>query len=156
MDHHRARRGVSTMSRLTVSGLTILYDAQCPLCVHLHNWLLRQRRLVPLDLVPAGSVEARRRFPVLDHDRTLREITVIGDKGQVYGGLAAWVVCLWALADHRAKAHWLATPAGAPFVRVTMLAAAKYRDARMAGAGTGATAGAGVPVPCDDRCAVSG
>ncbi|MFD5099620.1 thiol-disulfide oxidoreductase DCC family protein [Streptomyces albidochromogenes] len=133
------------MSRLPVSRLTILYDAQCSLCVHLRNWLLRQRKLVPLDLVPARSVEARRRFPVLDHDRTLREITVIGDKGQVYGGLAAWVVCLWALAEYRPKAHWLATPAGAPFVRMTMLAAAKYRDAR--------TAGAGVPVPCDDRCA---
>ncbi|GGX38549.1 thiol-disulfide oxidoreductase DCC family protein [Streptomyces chryseus] len=140
------------MSRLPVSRLTILYDAQCSLCVHLRNWLLRQRKLVPLALVPAGSAEARRRFPALDHDRTLREITVIGDKGQIYGGPAAWVVCLWALAEYRPKAHWLATPAGAPLVRVTMLAAAKYREATTAGAAVGA----GVPVPCDDRCAAPG
>ncbi|MGW7053784.1 thiol-disulfide oxidoreductase DCC family protein [Streptomyces sp. NPDC054887] len=139
------------MSGLPVSRLTVLYDAQCSLCVHLRNWLLRQRRLVPLDLVPAGSVEARRRYPRLDHERTLREITVIGDKGQIFAGPAAWVVCLWALADHRSKAHWLATPAGAPFVRGTMLAASKYREVSTAG-----RVGAGVPVPCDDRCAVPG
>ncbi|WP_406307357.1 DUF393 domain-containing protein [Streptomyces sp. NBC_00879] len=131
-----------------VRGLTVLYDAQCSLCVHLRSWLLRQRQLVPLDLVPAGSAEARRRYPRLDHTATLREITVIGDRGQIYTGPAAWIVCLWALAEYRPRAHWLATPAGLPFVRVTMLAASKYREATAAGA-------AG-PAPCDDRCSVPG
>ncbi|MDX2559806.1 DCC1-like thiol-disulfide oxidoreductase family protein [Streptomyces sp. TX20-6-3] len=112
-----------------VGRLTVLYDADCPLCVHLRHWLLRQRQLVPLDLVPAGSQEARRRFPELDHGATLREITVVGDRGQVYRETSAWIVCLWALADHRAKVHWLATPAGQPFARVTVLAAAKWREA---------------------------
>ncbi|QIP85034.1 DUF393 domain-containing protein [Streptomyces sp. Tu 2975] len=128
---------------LAVRALTVLYDADCSLCVHLRSWLLRQPHLVPLRFVPAGSVAARRDYPQLDHARTMREITVIGDRGQVYSGQAAWIVCLWALAEHRPKAHWLATPAGAPFVRVTMLAAAKYRE--MTGAGAGAA-------PCDDRC----
>jgi predicted DCC family thiol-disulfide oxidoreductase YuxK len=128
---------------LAVRALTVLYDADCSLCVHLRSWLLRQPQLVPLRFVPAGSDAARRDHPQLDHARTMREITVIGDRGQVYSGQAAWIVCLWALAEHRPKAHWLATPAGAPFVRVTMLAAAKYRE--MTGAGAGAA-------PCDDRC----
>ncbi|MDQ0844607.1 thiol-disulfide oxidoreductase DCC family protein [Streptomyces sp. V1I6] len=128
---------------LAVRALTVLYDADCSLCVHLRSWLLRQPQLVPLRFVPAGSDAARRDYPQLDHARTMREITVIGDRGQVYSGQAAWIVCLWALAEHRPKAHWLATPAGAPFVRVTMLAAAKYREM------TGAAAGA---APCDDRC----
>jgi predicted DCC family thiol-disulfide oxidoreductase YuxK len=128
---------------LAVRALTVLYDADCSLCVHLRSWLLRQPQLVPLRFVPAGSAAARRDYPELDHARTMREITVIGDRGQVYSGQAAWIVCLWALAEHRPKAHWLATPAGAPFVRVTMLAAAKYREM------TGAAAGA---APCDDRC----
>jgi predicted DCC family thiol-disulfide oxidoreductase YuxK len=107
---------------------TVLYDARCGLCVHLRHWLTKQRQLVPLELIPAGSEAARRRYPGLDHRATLQEITVIGDRGQIYRGPAAWIVCLWALADHRAKSHWLATPAGAPFVRVAMLSAAKYRD----------------------------
>ncbi|MEI5006651.1 DCC1-like thiol-disulfide oxidoreductase family protein [Streptomyces sp. PmtA] len=118
--------------------LTVLYDAQCSLCVHLRHWLLRQRQLVPLELVPAASEEARRRFPALDHESTLREITVIGDRGQVYRSTAAWIVCLWALAEYRPRAHWLSTPAGQPFAKVTVLAAAKYREITAA--------------PCEGRC----
>ncbi|MFE6227249.1 DCC1-like thiol-disulfide oxidoreductase family protein [Microtetraspora glauca] len=112
-----------------VGRLTVLYDADCPLCVHVRHWLLRQRQLVPLDLVPAGSQRARQLFPDLDHAATLREITVIGDRGQVYRASAAWIVCLWALAEHRPRAHWLATPAGQPFARAAVLAAARWRDA---------------------------
>ncbi|ATW52761.1 thiol-disulfide oxidoreductase DCC family protein [Streptomyces peucetius] len=146
--------------RPAVRALTVLYDSDCSLCVHLRSWLLRQPQLVPLRLVPAGSAEARHRYPQLDHARTKREITVIGDRGQIYSGEAAWIVCLWALAEHRPKAHWLATPAGAPFVRVTMLAAAKYREATGAAAagapvgGAAEVAGAAEVVPCDDRCSV--
>ncbi|MFF5446078.1 thiol-disulfide oxidoreductase DCC family protein [Streptomyces sp. NPDC012888] len=129
-----------------VNRLTVLYDAQCPLCVHVRHWLLGQRWLVPLRLVPAGSEEARRLFPELDHGATLREITVVGDAGQVWTGPEALVVCLWALAEHRPKANWLATPAGRPFARATMATAAAWRGATRPG-GT---------VACDDRCAVPG
>ncbi|MFI6699523.1 thiol-disulfide oxidoreductase DCC family protein [Streptomyces sp. NPDC050509] len=122
-----------TARRLPVRRLTFLYDAQCALCVHLRHWLMRQPQLVPLDPVPACSQEARRRFPDLDHGATLKEITVVGDGGQVYRGTAAWIVCLWALAEHRPKAHWLATPAGAPFARASVLAASKYRELTAAG-----------------------
>ncbi|MFE2747752.1 thiol-disulfide oxidoreductase DCC family protein [Streptomyces scopuliridis] len=114
--------------RPPVRRLTLLYDAHCPLCVHLRHWLTRQPQLVPIDPVPAASQEARRRFPDLDHGTTLKEITVIGDGGQIYRGTAAWIVCLWALAEHRPKAHWLSTSAGAPFARVSVLAASKYRE----------------------------
>ncbi|MFD4372692.1 thiol-disulfide oxidoreductase DCC family protein [Streptomyces sp. NPDC058486] len=132
-----------------VGRLTVLYDADCPLCVHLRHWLLRQRQLVPLDLVPAGSQRARDLYPDLDHASTLREITVIGDRGQVYTASAAWIVCLWALAEHRPRAHWLATPAGQPFARAAVLAAARWREAlKGPGAGDG---------PCGDgHCEVPG
>ncbi|MFJ5551982.1 thiol-disulfide oxidoreductase DCC family protein [Streptomyces sp. NPDC093225] len=138
-------------TRTPVRRLTVLYDAQCPLCVHLRNWLLGQKWLVPLALVPAGSFEAHRRFPRLDHAATLREITVVGDKGQVWRGTGAFIVCLWALAEHRPKARWLATPTGLPFARATMLAAAKVRAGTAGAAGT--TAGT---TGCSDGCAVPG
>ncbi|OII69745.1 thiol-disulfide oxidoreductase DCC family protein [Streptomyces sp. CC77] len=112
-----------------VTRLTVLYDHQCPLCVHVRHWLLRQSVLVPLDLVPAGSEEARRRFPALDHGATLEEITVVGDGGQVYRGTDAWITCLWALAEHRGTARWLAGPTGRPFARMAVLAAARWREA---------------------------
>ncbi|MEU8621688.1 DCC1-like thiol-disulfide oxidoreductase family protein [Streptomyces sp. NPDC048623] len=132
-----------------VRRLTVLYDADCPLCVHLRQWLLRQPQLVPLDLVPAGSPEARRRFPELDHTDTLREITAVGDGGQVYRSTDAWIACLWALAEHRPRAHWLATPTGRPFARATVLAAAKWREALKSGSGTGTGAGAGAEGSAD-------
>ncbi|WP_327273388.1 DUF393 domain-containing protein [Streptomyces sp. NBC_01224] len=126
--------------RLSVERLTVLYDAQCSLCVHLRQWLLKQRQLVPLDLVPAASDEARRCFPGLDHAGTLAEITVIGDRGQIYRGTDAWIVCLWALAEHRPRSHWLTTPAGRPFARATVLAAAKYRSLTATPCGAGDSA----------------
>ncbi|MGW1276452.1 thiol-disulfide oxidoreductase DCC family protein [Streptomyces tsukubensis] len=149
-----------------VHRLTVLFDAECGLCAHVRDWLVRQRQLVPLDLVPAGSALARELFPSLDHQATLRRITVVGDGGQVYTDDAAFLVCLWALADHRDKAAWLASPAGKPFIRAAVLAASAYREStgaagrRLDGPGGGPDGrGAGGPgersgegSPCDDRC----
>lgn len=127
-----------------VRRLTVLYDAGCGLCVFLRDWLVRQRQLVPLDLVPAGSPEARHRFPRLDHGATLEEITVVGDGGQVYRGAGSWVVCLWALDGYRPLAHKFSTPSGQRLARGAVLAAAKYRGARWQRR----------PSACDSGCAV--
>lgn len=116
-----------------VRRLTVLYDAQCSLCTFLRDWLVRQPQLVPLELVPAGSDEARRRYPGLDHGATLEEITVVGDAGQVYRGQAAWIVTLWALREHRPLAHRLSTPSGARLAKGAVLAAAKWRGAQWGG-----------------------
>ncbi|MFF2517805.1 thiol-disulfide oxidoreductase DCC family protein [Streptomyces sp. NPDC058086] len=116
-------------ARVPVLGLTVLYDARCSLCTFLRDWLGKQPQLVPLRLVPAGSEQARALYPSLDHRATLDEITVVGDGGQVYRGAAAWVVCLWALREHRPLAHRLSTPAGARLAKGAMLAAAKWRSA---------------------------
>lgn len=120
----------ATANRTPVRRLTVLYDAQCSLCAFLRGWLVRQPQLVPLELVPAGSEEARRRFPGLDHGGTLEEITVVGDAGQVYRDTAAWIVTLWALREHRPLAHRLSTPSGARLARGAVLAAAKWRGAQ--------------------------
>ncbi|MER7476851.1 DCC1-like thiol-disulfide oxidoreductase family protein [Streptomyces sp. NPDC126510] len=122
--------GTGTHAAAPVRRLTVLYDAECSLCAFLRDWLLRQPKLVPLELVPAASEEARRRFPGLDHRATLDEITVVGDAGQVYQGPAAWVVTLWALREHRPLAHRLSTPSGALLAKGAVLAAAKWRGAQ--------------------------
>jgi predicted DCC family thiol-disulfide oxidoreductase YuxK len=51
-----------------VRSLTVLYDARCGLCSAARRWLEEQRQLVPLELLPAGSEDARRRFPTLCED----------------------------------------------------------------------------------------
>ncbi|KNB51012.1 thiol-disulfide oxidoreductase DCC family protein [Streptomyces caatingaensis] len=129
-----------------VRRLTVLYDARCALCSSVRDWLARQRQLVPLDLVPAASEEARRRLPRLDHSASLEEITVVGDGGQVYRGAAAWVVCLWALDAYRPLAHRLGTPSGMRLARNAVLAAAKYRRAQL-GRQPGPGCDSGCPVP---------
>ncbi len=133
------RRGPDRPDRRPLRRLTVLYDPACRLCAFASGWLARQRQLVPLDLVPAGSAEARRRFPALDHAATAKDVTVVGDGGQVYRGDSAWVVCLWALRDHRAFSHTLTTPAGRRLARAAVLSAAKYREA------SGRTGPAGPP-----------
>jgi hypothetical protein len=67
--------------------------------------------------LPAGSPEARRRFPQLDHTTTLAEMTVVSDTGAVYTEGNAWVICLWALRSYRAWALRLATPELLPLAR---------------------------------------
>ncbi|MGW4044720.1 thiol-disulfide oxidoreductase DCC family protein [Streptomyces sp. NPDC004721] len=119
--------------RVPVRGLTVLYDAECALCSFVRDWLAGQSQLVPLELLPAGSEQAGRRFPGLDHGATLDEVTVVGDSGQVYRGAAAWIVVLWALREHRPLAHRLSTPAGARLARGAVLAAAKWRGGRWGG-----------------------
>ncbi|MER6286287.1 thiol-disulfide oxidoreductase DCC family protein [Streptomyces sviceus] len=129
----------STADRTPVRRLTVLYDADCSLCAFLRDWLVRQPQLVPLEMVPAGSAEARRRYPGLDHRATLEEITVVGDAGQVYRDTAAWIVTLWALREHRPLAHRLSTPSGARLARGAVLAAAKWRGAQWQGGQWGGT-----------------
>ncbi|MFJ2607791.1 thiol-disulfide oxidoreductase DCC family protein [Streptomyces sp. NPDC091279] len=126
----RAIEGRDAEVRVPVRGLTVLYDAECSLCSFLRDWLQRQPQLVPLELVPAGSAEARRRFPDLDHRVTFEEVTVVGDTGQVYRDTAAWIVVLWALRAQRPLAYRFATPSGARLAKGAVLAAAKWRGAR--------------------------
>ena len=125
------------------SQFTVLYDAGCPICRAARAWLGNRAQLVPLVFVPAGSPEARLRFPGLDHAATLRDLTVIADSGEVYVADGAWLACLWALADYRGMAERLGSPRLLPAARRFIAAAAAVRgQTRTADYGDG----------CDDRC----
>ncbi len=131
--------------------LTVLYDADCRLCTRFREWLADQAVLVPLDLVPARSSEAMRRFPALDHRRTMEEVTVVGDDGSVWTGPHAWVMCLWATVAYRGLAERLARPAG-----LTVARAAAYTAAGLRHLLTGpATEGGDYPDRCAGLCAPS-
>ncbi len=81
--------------------LTVLYDANCPLCRRARSWVEHQRQLVPVEFVPAGSRLARERFPQLDVGSTLADVTVVSERGAVLRGDAAWITVLWAIARTR-------------------------------------------------------
>lgn len=107
--------------------LTVLTDPGCPLCRRFADWLARQPLLVGLDLVPAGSAEARARFPGLDHAQTLEEVTVVGSDGSVWTREHAWVMCLWATRSHRRTAERLSRPHLLPLARGAAYGAAGLR-----------------------------
>jgi predicted DCC family thiol-disulfide oxidoreductase YuxK len=90
--------------------LTVLYDAGCGLCTSARRWLERQPAFVPLEFVPAGSAEARGRFPGLPHPDPPEELVVVDDEGGVYRGDAAWILCLYALEEYREWSFRLARP----------------------------------------------
>jgi len=90
--------------------LTVLYDSQCGLCRRAQAWLISKPKYVELAFVPASSDEARSRYPQLNHDLTVNDLTVISDEGAVYRGPKAWLMCLWALRDYRDWALRLSSP----------------------------------------------
>jgi len=91
-----------------VRGLAVLYDRHCPLCRRIKDWLLDEPTYFPLELVPAGSLEAEVRWPHLDPFETLAELTAVDDEGGVYRGEDAYLLVLYALVDYRAWALSLA------------------------------------------------
>lgn len=110
-----------------VRELTVLYDSGCRLCRTARRWLSHHEQLVPLRFVPAGSPEARQRFPSLDHAATRRDITVVSDAGQVWMGDGAWLTCLWALTAFRGLAHRLSSPQLRPLAERVVSTAARIR-----------------------------
>ena len=97
-------------------SLTVLYDARCGMCSAAGRWLGKQRQLVPLEMLAAGSEAARRRFPTLASAEP-EELVVVSDEGAVYTGPAAWIVCLWALDEYRDWSFRFAQPALLPLAR---------------------------------------
>lgn len=146
-----------------ITQLTVLYDADCPTCRHARAWIEQQVALVPIEFVAAGSDEARRRFPGLDHERTMRDVTAVGDDGSVYHHDRAWIVVLWCLARWRDVAEHFATPVRRPLLKVVVNGTDRWRRARKRRLYPAGRADAPLPPPiglpppvigarCDDRC----
>jgi|GEM_PF-292150 len=115
--------------------LTVLYDSRCALCRRARMWLEEQPKYVTLAFVEAGSAEARKRFPDLDHDTTLEELTVVGCGGEVYRNAKGWVMCLWALKNYRSAALRLSTPEMMPIARRMIAWVSRHRFSIPEGAG---------------------
>jgi predicted DCC family thiol-disulfide oxidoreductase YuxK len=100
-----------------MNKLTVLYDAECGFCVRCRWWLIHQPKYVEMNFCPAGSPEARERFPELWTPGPVEELVVVDDEGGVYRGTQAWLMCLWALVEYREYADWLSHPALMPLAR---------------------------------------
>ena len=116
-------------------SLTVLYDPDCGLCRRAHEWVAEQPKLIALNFVPCASDEARKRFPLLDHDLTKQDLTVIRYDGAVYFGPKAWLMVLWALARYRDWAYRLSTPELLPTTKrvVSAISQNRYQISRVFG-----------------------
>ena len=114
----------ASAEQVVVHSLTVLYDADCPLCRWVRGWLEQQPQLVPLRWLACGSAQARSALPQLNHGRTREEITVVADTGQVWVAEGAWIACLWATVAYRDLAYWLSHPRRQRTARSAALAAA--------------------------------
>ena len=85
----------------------MLYDGSCMLCVRCAEWIAGKPAALRLELIPAGSSEARTRYPAFGLGE---ELVVVSDDGQVWLGPSAFVMCLWALRDTRDLSELLAEP----------------------------------------------
>ncbi len=112
-----------------------LFDSRCGLCQRARKWLLSEPAYVPLKFVPAQSQEALKRFPSLDHEATLGDLTVVADERFVYKGARAWILCLWALKRRRALAMRLSSKAAFPLAKkfVRRVADNRYRISSLLG-----------------------
>lgn len=118
--------------------ITVLYDGGCGLCVRCARWLRGEPAYLRIETLPARSEEAWRRFAdVLGRGERvegmegaacgvdapgtrLDELIVISDEGGVYRGLAAWIMCLYALKRYRAWSVRLARPGLRPLARAAV------------------------------------
>lgn len=118
-----------------MTTLNILFDPQCNLCHRIAYWLEKQPKYVEMRFIPAASDWARYQFPALDHEATLKELHVISQRGDVYRGAKAWLMCIWALREYREWSQRLASPELAPAARrmIARLSSNRYRFARYAG-----------------------
>ncbi len=92
--------------------LSVVYDERCALCRRCRDWLMQQRCLIHVELLPAGSEQARLRYGTLPWLGS--ELVVADEHGHVWIGPAGFLMCLWATARYRSWSYRLSAPALAP------------------------------------------
>jgi len=98
----------TSVSERETSSLTILYDERCALCLSARDWLLTQPCLVRVELLAAGSDEAKRRYGGLPWLGS--ELVAVDDQGNAWIGPPAFLACMWATARYRPWAFRLSRP----------------------------------------------
>jgi predicted DCC family thiol-disulfide oxidoreductase YuxK len=111
--------------------LTVVYDGDCELCRRCRDWLRSQESYVAMDYVAAQSPTAQARYGQLPW--LGQELVVVSDRGEVWAGPAAFLICLWALPRYREWSYRLSGPALAPLAE-RFFAAISHRRRRIASA----------------------
>jgi predicted DCC family thiol-disulfide oxidoreductase YuxK len=109
-----------------IEKLTILYDEQCAFCLRCRDWLLAQPCFLEVELVPAGSPISRQRYGALPW--LGNELVAVDDRGRVWVGPGAFLVCMWVTVRYRSWAFRLSGPSMAPLATRFFKHISKRRD----------------------------
>jgi predicted DCC family thiol-disulfide oxidoreductase YuxK len=118
---------------MDATKLTVLYDERCAFCIRCRDWLADQPVLVAVELVGAGTDEAKRPFPDVEVGGS--ELVVVDDRGQMWAGPDAFIICLWATAKYRSLAMRLSRPAWKPLAATFFHQLSMRRDSLSAWVG---------------------
>jgi len=111
-----------------MNRLYVLYDADCGVCTAARSWCTEQPQMIPLTFVAANSQQAARLFPTLTQIGSVpEELLVVDDRGGVYRGGHAWIMCLYALAEYRELSYRLSSPTLLPLARQAFSYVSKSR-----------------------------
>jgi predicted DCC family thiol-disulfide oxidoreductase YuxK len=102
--------------RARIKRLTVFYDDRCEFCIRAAGWLAFQDQYIPIETVPRRAGAAVRRLG--ERMKAEDQLLVLDDRGGLYRGPQAFIICLYALKDHREWAMRLAEPAMMPLARI--------------------------------------
>ena len=105
--------------------LTVVYDDACDLCVRCSTWLRWQATYVPLELLPVSAAREEPRYASVPWLGA--ELVVVDERGRVWVGAAAFIVCLWATRDWRGWSYRLSGPSFAPLAERFFHAISSHR-----------------------------
>jgi predicted DCC family thiol-disulfide oxidoreductase YuxK len=120
------------MNELT--SLTVLYDDACGFCCECAAWFAQQGHELQTTFVPRFSEQGQLLMGVVKSTRAAQgrtpiedELLVLDDRGGVYEGPQAFILCLWALTEYRDWSVRLATPRLMPLARRFFIGLSKNR-----------------------------
>jgi predicted DCC family thiol-disulfide oxidoreductase YuxK len=87
------------------------------MCRSIRVWLAQQPSFVPLVFIPLHDEYLEMRFPGVGKLCPADELVVIADSGEIWRGVNAWIITLWALREYRTWSQRIATPLLKPFAK---------------------------------------
>jgi predicted DCC family thiol-disulfide oxidoreductase YuxK len=95
------------------SRLLVLYDSECALCRRCRAWLEQEPTFVDLRFLAANADDVQIALAPVRPWLGV-ELIVVSERGEVWLGAAAFLMCLWATRDYREWSYRLSGPTLAP------------------------------------------
>ena len=86
-----------------LKSIEVYYDGHCGMCCTFHEWVNKQQRAYQVSFIPYQAETAELLFPGISEMDPDKEMIVRTDRGEVFKGAEAWVVCLNSCKNYQDK-----------------------------------------------------